>query len=209
MAHSLSVVNVIEKNKLASGSPFLLLLDIEVWDENGGFVETLYVVNNTEEIAYQGHTYVPTQFEIGLKQSVGEQVVVQLTFQDMTRGLQTYMQQYGGGVGFKVTLTVVNASNLTQPPEMQEFFQVVAANAANYVVTFSLGAENNLTKIFPRRLQNRDFCGWKYKGAECGYAGGIATCDRTLQGTNGCAAHNNTIRFGGFPGLNGNGRRYA
>lgn len=32
-------------------------------------------------------------------------------------------------------------------------------------------------------------------------AGGLPSCDLTLRGPNGCAAHNNVINFGGFPGI--------
>jgi phage-related protein len=38
--------------------------------------------------------------------------------------------------------------------------------------------------------------------------GGLATCDYTLDGPNGCRAHNNTINFGGFPSIP-YGRLYA
>jgi hypothetical protein len=209
MAHSLSITNVIEKNKLASTNAMLVLLDIGVRDSNGALVEWLRVVQNTEEITYQGNLYAPTAFELSIKQETNSQAELQVVFQDMTRGLQTYLQAYGGGVGFDVYVTLVNSGNLSQPPEIQEMFQVVNTAVDNYVVTFSLGAENPLTRLFPRRLQNRDFCPWKYKGAECGYVGGLATCDRTLLGVNGCAAHNNTLRFGGYPGLNATNRRYA
>jgi hypothetical protein len=37
----------------------------------------------------------------------------------------------------------------------------------------------------------------------------MPSCDLSLQGPNGCAAHNNTQNFGGFPGLNDNGYRYV
>jgi phage-related protein len=209
MAHSLSVVNIIDKNKLASNSPWLLLLDIDVLDTLGGFVSTLRVVRNTDEITYQGNVYAPAAFELNLSQKANEQTSLTLTFQDQTRAIQAYMQEYGGGIGFRVTMTIVNADNLSQPPEIREYMQVIGASAENYVVTFTLGAENALSRVFPRRMQYRDFCTWKYKGTECGYSGGLATCDRTLQGPNGCAAHNNVANFGGFPGLNGSGRRYV
>ncbi|MFB3828965.1 MAG: phage tail protein [Bryobacteraceae bacterium] len=39
------------------------------------------------------------------------------------------------------------------------------------------------------------FCPWPFKGYECGYAGGAATCDKSWSN---CAALNNTSRFGGF-----------
>ncbi len=54
-----------------------------------------------------------------------------------------------------------------------------------------------------------NFCIWKYKSTQCGYTGALATCTRTLDGTNGCEAHNNQVRFGGFPGIDSNGAQAA
>jgi len=78
---------------------------------------------------------------------------------------------------------------------------------------------------------NIDFCRFRFKGTECSWsltgtgagdgvlfdyyekknAAGIVikdyplvspdTCDHTLNGSNGCQAHNNALRFGGFPTL--------
>ena len=104
---------------------------------------------------------------------------------------------------------VVNAGALTQGPEITEYFEVITASAENFRCSFGLGADSEVMKTFPRRRQTKDFCQWRYKGKQCGYTGALATCDLTLQGPNGCAAHNNTIRFGGYPGLNSNGLRYA
>jgi hypothetical protein len=38
----------------------------------------------------------------------------------------------------------------------------------------------------------------RYKGAQCGYAGALASCDGTFNGPNGCVAHANQARYGGF-----------
>lgn len=207
---NLSVATVIEKNRLSSDVPFLVLLNIEVVDPaTGATVETLYIVRNSESITFQGNEYQPTKFDIELKQESGTQQQVSLTITDYSKAIQGRMQAYGGGVGFKVTMMIVNAGNLAQPAEVAEFFDVVSASAANYVCTFTLGAENAIMRQFPRRRQTRDFCQWRYKGAECGYTGSLETCDLTLRGGNGCGAHNNTVRFGAFPGINTRDVRYG
>lgn len=206
----LSVASVIEKNRLSSDVPFLICLDIEVVNPTTGMtVETRRVVRNTEDIVYRGNTYTAADFDIQLKQEAGTQQSVSLSMKDYSSAIMALMQSYGGGIGFKVTVMVVNAGNLVQPPEVSEYFEVIAASAANYVVSFTLGAESALAKVFPRRRQTRDFCQWRYKGAECGYTGALASCDLTLNGSNGCQAHNNVIRFGGFPGLNQRDVRYG
>lgn len=211
MSKSLSVATVIEKNLLSSGTPFLVLLDITVVNPaTGVVVETLHICRNSEDVVFNSVTYTAANFDIELRSEAGSQPQVSLSIKDFTRAIQARMQAYGGGVGFRVTVMVVNAGALNSPPEVAEYFEVIGANAGNYVCVFTLGAENPLTFIFPRRRQTRDFCQWRYKDPlTCGYSGGIATCDLTLQGPNGCAAHNNTPRFGAYPGVSTNGIRYA
>lgn len=211
MSKSLSVASVIEKNRLSSDVPFLVCLDIRVIDPaTQAHVETLHLVRNDEALAFNGFDYQPFLFDIELKQEAGAMGTVSLALTDYTQAVQGRMQAYGGGVGFLVTIMVVNAGALDQPPEVVEDFEVIGASAANYVCTFELGVESALARTFPRRRQARDFCQWRYKdAATCGYTGALPKCDLTLQGANGCGAHGNTIRFGAFPGINSNGARYG
>lgn len=211
MSRSLSIATVLEKNKLSSDTPFIVCLDIKVIDPpTGALVETLHVVRNTEAVEFNGQVYEPTAFDVELKAESGQQPTVNLTIKDYSKAIQGRMQAYGGGIGFGVTLFVVNADALDAPPEVVEYFEVVGAQAANYDVTFQLGADSLMAVVFPRRRQTRDFCQWRYKDVDtCAYSGGLPTCDLTLNGPNGCSAHNNVINFGGFPGINQNGVRYG
>lgn len=207
---SLSVASVIEKNKIASTEPFLALLSVEVIHPvTKAVVETFHLARNSEDITYQGILYAAMDFEVELKQEAGAQTNVNLKISDFTRAVQERMQAYAGGIGSNVTITIVNAGNLLQPPEVQEFFTVIGASAQGYMVSWTLGIESILSKVFPKRKELRDRCSWRYKGPECKYAGPSGSCDFSLQGANGCAAHQNTINFGGFPGINSNGIRYA
>lgn len=208
MTKSLSVATILEKNRLSSDVPFLITLDIDVRDPaTGGVVETLHFVRNTEQVTFNGNTYEPASFDINLDEEAGALKSVQLTINDFSRTVQQYMQLYAGGVGFSVTVGVVNAAALDQPPEIQEFFEVTGAESAKFVCTFTLGAENTVAKTFPRRRQTRDYCQWRYKGEECGYTGGLPSCDLSLKGSNGCEQHGNVIHFGAFPGINQRGVR--
>lgn len=51
------------------------------------------------------------------------------------------------------------------------------------------------TKTLPYRALTVG-CSVKFKGPECGYAGGNTTCDHTYAG--GCTTNSNTGRYGGF-----------
>ena len=202
MSNVLSVASVIEKNRISSDVPFLIAVDIDVVNPStGSLVETIHLVRNSLAISFRGFTYDPANFDIELRAEAGTQQSVKLSIKDYSRAVQARMQAYGGGIGFNVAMMVVNAGALSMPAEITEYFEVVAANAANYVCEFTLGAENSLSKNFPRRKQTKDFCQWRYKGPECLYAGAMATCDLTLNGSNGCNAHANTVRFGAFPGI--------
>ena len=210
MPTSLSVATVIEKNRLASSTPFLICLDIDVIDpDSGALVETIYIVRNTEPLAFNGHPYAAANFDIELKQESGTQTSIRLAIKDYSRAIQQRMQTYGGGVGFTVTVMIVNSDALDQPPEIVETFEVIGAETANYVCTFTLGAENAIAKPFPRRRQARDYCQWRYKSEECGYSGPLPTCDLSLKGVNGCVVHQNVVHFGAFPGINGRDVHYG
>lgn len=203
MSKTLSVASIIEKNRLSSDVPFLICLAIDVVNPvDGQLVETGRYVRNTEALIIGGNTYEPANFDIELKEEAGAMTSVRLSIKDYARIIQQRMQVYGGGVGFGVTLSVVNSALLDQPPEVVEYFEVIAAESGSYVCTFTLGAENIVSKTFPRRRQTRDYCQWRYKGEECGYSGLLPSCDLTLKGGNGCTVHQNVIRFGAFPGIN-------
>jgi hypothetical protein len=203
MANKLSVASIIEKNKISSDVAYLALLEIEVPDPaTGDVLETLRYVNNTEDVVRKGVTYTKVQFSLELSSASGETPQINLSFFDYSQEVLSRMQNYGGGVGFNANIIVLASNNLDGDPEVAEFFEVIAASATNYQVQFTLGAENALTKQFPKGVQRRDFCRWKYKDARtCRYAGSMTVCDHTLEGQLGCRAHQNVVNFGGQPNL--------
>lgn len=208
---SLSVASVLEKNRLDSDVPLLVAVDIEVVNPTtGSYVETIRLVRNSEQIVFNGNPYQPAIFDISFGAEASSQPAVQMSINDFTGAVQARMEEYGGGVGFGVTMYVVNVGALAQGPEIQEVFEVTGASAKEFRCSFQLGADNETMKTFPRRRQTKDYCQWRFRDAgTCGYTGADLTCDLTLQGPNGCATKSNTIRFGAYPGLNGNGFRYA
>jgi hypothetical protein len=203
MPNHISVASVVEKNRLGSSVPYLVCLDVDIPDPvTGAVLETMHLVNNTEDIVLQGVTYLKMPFSIELKQESGAMPQITLTVTDYSRALLEKLNNNGGGVGFNVKVSVFNSDTLDRPPEVTEFFEVLNADASNYVVSFTLGAENALARQFPRRTQRRDFCQWVYKDLDtCRYTGQLTACDRSLNGAMGCSKHNNVVNFGGFPSL--------
>jgi len=210
MAKSFSVINAIEKNKLASDNSFLVLLEIQLVDTDTGLtVDTVFVANNNEDVTYDLNVYVAFPFDITLKQEAGGVPEITMTAKDFQKILTKQIGELSGATGSKVIMRVVNTGNLTAEPELEETFDVIDSSASDFSINIKLGAENALRRRFPNSMQMRDRCRRKYKSAECGYVGALASCDLTLQGANGCGVHANSVNFGGFPGLKGRGIRYG
>lgn len=209
MSKNISLVSVAEKNDISSGTPFLICLKIDVVNPATlSIVETLYLVKNTEDVTVGGQVYTAFPFEIQVKSSSGEVPTATVVADDYSRAIQARMQAYGGGVGFIIDIMVVNAS---AAPEIvdTEYFEVIGASAARNIVTWTLGDDNPLASPFPKRRQLMDRCPWRYKSARCKYVGAMPSCDLTLNGSNGCAAHSNDLNFGGFPGINRGNARFV
>lgn len=202
MPRHASIATMIEKNRLVGEHAFVELLEIDVTDRNNGAViETMRFARNSEDVTYQGHLYRKGAFSARVDQSANEVPDVSITVQDHTREVTRRIEDHEGGVGYEVRVMVVNSGAFDQPPEFKETFFVRSTSVRSHAVSFTLGDRNPLLSRFPGRLQHRSRCSWRYKGAECGYQGSKPSCDYSLYGPNGCEAHDNVERFGGFPGI--------
>lgn len=202
---NLSITTVIEKNKLDSDRAWLIALKIHVRDpRTNAIVEVVRVVNNDEVTVIKGEEYEPFPFDIDITERANELPSVTVTIQDQTQIVQSYMDRYQGAVGSDVDLIIVHASTANDAesdPELTEFFKILNSSVANYVVSWTLGAENPLTMMFPARKQEEDTCPWRFRDSNCGYKGSAASCDLSLNGPNGCRAKGNQANFGGYPGI--------
>jgi hypothetical protein len=201
MARHLTVATVIESHAIASEVAFLFLVEIDIVNTADELIETVRVVNNTENINFGGNEYVAGNFKLDIKQHATEEPVIKLSAYDPTGVLRQRMEEFEGGVGFACRLVVVNSARLNDPAEMSEEFTILAGSAKGYNISFTMGTENPLRLRFPNRFQYQDRCSFKYKGTRCKYAGALGTCDFTFSGSNGCAAHGNSENFGGFRGM--------
>ena len=204
MPAHLTIATAIDKNKIASDTTYLVLLEMDIIDPNDGSIAaTLYAVNNNEPFVFQGVTYFSTYFEIDVSTDKETAPSATISVYDMTQTFQAQLQAYGASMDWPCRLKVVNANAPEQLVDQELDFSVLTAQASdqNYKITFTLGSENPLTLRFPPRQQFRNRCFWKYKGDQCRYAGDLPTCDYSLDGANGCRVHNNVLYFGGFPGL--------
>lgn len=223
----LSIAAMLDKAELGSDDPLLLLAQIRVVNRFNNSVEQIISVVNTGQqdagpnntnltasdkggLYFRGVYYQPASFDVQIKEAAGEIPEIRMSVFDLAGIVRGYMETYQGGVGFKVRVMLVMQSSMSLPladqvAEYQEDFTVVGASIDHYTASLTLGSTDLLAASFPRRLQIAQYCQWSYKSPNCGYSGPLATCDRTLQGSNGCAVHNNTLNFGGFPGIQGRG----
>jgi len=208
MSNNLTVASVIDKNRISSDVPWLIFLDVFVIDPNTRqVVETLRIVRNNENVVFGTDelgnpiTYIAGNFEFNIDQRQNSEPNVSITAQDQIGLIQSKMEAVAGGILSEVQMTVANSDRLSDPPEMQERFQITQSSAKEGVVTFQLGSENPLGIQFPKHRQWQDRCAWRFRGYGCQYTGPATVCDYSKDGPNGCAAKNNTINFRALPGL--------
>ena len=184
---SLAVAGVVEKNRISSGTPFLLFLELRVKDPiSMDETNRMFFVHNDEDVAFDGETYIATPFTIELVADSNGVPEVTLTIPDYKRMIMKYLDLYQGLVESEVIITGMLADDLTANPEIQENFRVIGSSSSEFSVSIKLGAESQLARLFPNRRQLRDRCAWRYK-----------------------SAHENSPRFGGFPGLKSRGINFG
>ena len=200
---------VLEKNKLAQNSAWLILLDIDIEGES-----TIYLVRNNESVPFGNNTYQPFAFELDAtkQESKGKIPTVGLSISNVTRIFANLLEVHNGGVGATVTLRVVNSALLTENyAELTIEYDVIATEVSEEWVSFTLGAPNPLRQRFPKYRYISGHCNWQFNypagtGAECGYTGEDTICTRTLDD---CQGKGNSERYGGFLGLMSGGMRVA
>jgi lambda family phage minor tail protein L len=202
---TLSAASVVEKNRLSSPYPWLILLEITF----PAPTNTIYLVRNVDAITFKGQVYTPFPFEIefGKETSAGDIPSVTLRVSNITRVIQYEVELADGLIDFDVVIHIVNSHYLADDySDLDLNLQVMACSCDESWVTFILGLENPLNKRFPRYRYFRDYCNWKFKGVECGYNGPVDACRRNFSA---CQRIGNSTRFGGFRGLSATSIKYA
>lgn len=187
----LSTAAILEKNRVSTDGVWLLLCTITPAGES-----PIRLVNNNENIVFQGLTYYMFPFELSpVKESGTELSNTTLSVSNVTGAIQQIVEQYDGIIGAEVNIKVIN-TNLTDYIAAEENFIVVGTSADRERVTFKLGTDFIFTRRFPNTRILKDYCPFKFKGPQCGYSGNIATCNKTLTD---CRGRGNSERFGGEP----------
>jgi len=199
---NLSAIATLEKNKIASDSAWLTLLEVQTP------AETIRICQNTENISWSGQTWVAFPFTIdSVKQSKTELPSVPVKVSNVTRAIEAYIEEYSGLMGCTVKLMVVNtkASHrdggvlvIDGPAEVDEEFVNRHTKSDADWATFTLGAALAVMKRFPFRRILKDWCPFPYKEIECAATSSLPDCSHTLQA---CRDRGNSVRFGGEPSM--------
>jgi phage-related protein len=195
------------KNEI-NQSAWIIFIDVTLTDGT-----IFYLVNNNEDINFfknsdgSAQLYTATAFDIDSNSEnvKGELPFVSLRITNVTRLLQSYLEDLDGAIGSTIVLRVVNVDNLSSDyADLTWEFDVVGTSSDLFWVTFTLGMPNPIRRRFPLYRYIATACNWRFKGIECAYASTWTVCNRTFDD---CEIRNNTARFGGFLGLKQGGLR--
>ena len=192
----LDPVVIAEKNKPANKPIFLYT----IYDYDGASTN-LYFAGFDVDVVFNGTTYIkfPIVHESVSENSTGQNDVVKVRVANVNRIIQGYLET-NNLRGKKVDITTVFSDHLDNPAyKSVDTFYIDSYTADQNVVEFSLASKFDILDVtIPQRKFIRNFCGWKFKSTECGYAGATTTCNKTKVA---CKALANFQRFGGFPSI--------
>ena len=150
-------------------------------------------------LVYEGDVYAPHGFNVAPIQYSNAQIVDKAEI-DIDNVSQYLMGDFVGGTpqGGDVTIycVVVDLQGY-QPTDAAVFFKGFVDEWSLVEDRISITVTNQFTRWTQKTLMlHSASCRWKqFKGEECGYTGGKASCNRTYVQ---CGIYNNTSNFGGF-----------
>ncbi len=188
-----------EKNKRVN-KPIHLYI-IEDYNGAGGI---LRFAEHASNVTFAGQTYTkfPIKFNSVNENNRGQIDSVQIVLANVSRLIQSYLEDFDFR-GKKVTIRTVWEDEIAVADAyMDDVYYIDSYEADQDNVVFTLASKLDVLDVqLPRRAYSRNFCGWRFKGAECAYAGAESTCNKTKQR---CKELNNFQRFGGFPSIPSN-----
>lgn len=187
-----SKIATLEKNKLSTDAPFLLLFDIS----HTQLAENIRLVRNTEDVTWAGKVW--TAFPVDIEDYSEDGKSLPALNMKIAAGqglITTYLQKYGGLTDARVRIYIVHAKCLdVDKAEMELEFQITETTYDEQWITFTLGASPELANRFPAWKYLTDFCPFVCGDIRCGYTG-----DKTCK--NNLASCLIPERFGGEPGI--------
>ena len=221
-APKLTVISNQHANEVNSVDPWYTLLALDIPSNSLRPEAHIYVVHNDVDITYKVILYKAFQFDFPeFANKPGELPQFQVRLTNVNKMAHRLLEQYQGATGGTATFTVVSSVDLQgSSPAQKWLFEIKNSLAREDWATITLGGENPMRRQFPNIFFTADHCQWTYNspirrarldhvGCVCAYQGSAPTCDKTLNGVDGCIAHGNQARFGAHPGIESQGFRTA
>ena len=213
MARDLHADMKAAKNLIASDNAWIMLFEIAVSD-----VEVLRLTNNEEAVTFNSLVYspFPIMMETMEESGQGDLPYINVTVSNVEQVLNEYLERQNGLLDQAVTMKLINEANLADDAASITINLVIReTTVTETAVTFRLSHHPFFEIDMPHQRYYRGRCRWAFKSTQCGWSQLTTdsdTCDKTLDGSNGCQAHgdittadggtaNHPARFGGFPGI--------
>lgn len=196
----LTAALIAEKNELNQAHPWIFLYEIKV----DPYVLHWFFTSYPANVEFGGYIYRPIPIQHGdwKEDTEGNLSEINVTLNILGMDAFKTIDSYEGLVDKEVVIRLVNSNALgDEDAVIEEVYLITGAQGDQTAVTFDLGHYNFIQQKFPRQRYDRIHCRFSYKSEGCGYSGAMASCSKRLTGANGCEAHDNIYRFGGFPGI--------
>lgn len=185
-----------EKNKNTNAP--IYLYTVYDYDDLG---TNLNLAEWGDDVTFDGIVYnkFPIKHdEIG-ENSQGQVPSIKLTVANVSRVIQYYLETYNWR-GKKVLIRLVWLAQIADADAKLDFVYYIDSYIANEKIAefVLLPKVNALGLELPKRTYSRNYCQWRFKGTECGYASGESECNKTKQR---CKELGNYSRYGGFPAI--------
>ncbi len=168
---------------------------------------SLFFAEYDANVTFNSKTYIAIPIGREVVRSSTEAGIdnLRLSLGNADQNLSLILQQNDGFRGTSVRVLLVFADLLSDPDNKIITFEgiVSATKITPNMIMFDVTSKLDVQHLsLPRRIYRADRCQWVYKDVlTCQYTGDLPTCDKVIDGTNGCRAHDNVIHYGGYPGI--------
>jgi len=192
-----------DKNELASSDAYVWLYEIEVPTTP----PTRYrLAKRSEAVSFRGLTYSPAPITHSTvtEDTKADLPRITMTIANVSREVSSATESYAGLIGQPVRIMLVSIADMASGNAIiEQDFAIASANLSEAAATFDLRLFNAYRINIPGGRLSRLACRFKYRSERCGYAlaeadGGLATCDKSFDGANGCQVHGDSYTSAGL-----------
>lgn len=187
-----------KSQKNAGANSPICLYTIENFD---GLGNNLNYAEYDADVTFAGvlYTKFPITHEFVTENTQGSADSVRVRVSNVARVIEAYLVTYDFR-GKRVRIKRVFADQLSDPTSfIEDIFYIDSYTANQEEVEFVLSSKFDVLDLtLPKRTYLRNYCQWRFKSTECGYAGVATACNKTLAQ---CRTYANQVRYGANPSI--------